>query len=284
MASVSKSVITHKGIFYTRISTNLSLDAPVILFIHGIGESSLCFKEALLHSNLLGLGTLIMPDLPGFGASIHASVSNYEDYISIATDNLLCLIGEVAINHNPLILISHSAGNVIALNLLPQLKNHLIAYVDMDGIYAAEPWRYSSQVHRYASADIFYSQAYNNLLTEIQTAPNESLLRYYSSFVRCYPEAFYQYAKATQKFLIHQKYYLNFVKGKHLFIASKKINGLLLNQLETSDIKVIQLSCLGHWVMLEEPQKVYDLIVHWITNINIPIDTDQCCYPYEWNH
>jgi pimeloyl-ACP methyl ester carboxylesterase len=64
-------VSSDHGKYYLRY-TNAKRGAPGVLFIHGLGESGLSFKEALAAAELSAY-SLYIPDLLGYGRSSLAS-------------------------------------------------------------------------------------------------------------------------------------------------------------------------------------------------------------------
>ena len=262
----TKSAIYNNCYYALHSKVNYSKNQLILLCIHGIGESSLCFKEAI-NSELLKLVTIITPDLPGFGASCHADISfEQSSYMKVVINFLMAILEEEKIQSKNIVLLSHSAGNIIALNLIPYIQKYLVSYIDLDGLYDQEMWRYSSHVSQYESPKEFYLQAKKALLNEIEKAPSEYLLRYYSSLIRCNFQAFYNYAKESQNFLASKINYIPLAKEKHLFISSMKINKMIDSLLMSSGIQTMKMENLSHWLMIEEPEKIYGLMIEWIIN------------------
>jgi pimeloyl-ACP methyl ester carboxylesterase len=109
----------HNGIDTTR---------PTILFIHGIGESGLCFLEAFHDSSLSGFN-IVVPDLLGFGKSSQAVDHNYAFSQQILRiRDLLDELGVIEFN-----LVGHSMGGIIGTQFCFLHSDRVLSFVNIEG-------------------------------------------------------------------------------------------------------------------------------------------------------
>jgi len=111
-----------------------------LLFIHGLGESGLCF-EKLVQRTELSPYHILLPDLPGYGRSLWPAESdaNLQDLANY-------LAAWVVKNHKtPVTLIGHSMGGVVALLLAEQHPQIVSRVIDVDGNISPDDCVFSSQ-------------------------------------------------------------------------------------------------------------------------------------------
>ncbi len=95
------------GWFFVR-HARLHRNLPVILFIHGLGESGMSFNEAFESPDLEGFG-IVVPDLLGYGRSTQAFDGDYR--IAAQTRRLWRLADNLGIDSFSII--GHSMGGDI---------------------------------------------------------------------------------------------------------------------------------------------------------------------------
>ncbi len=110
-----------------------------LLWVHGLGESGLCFERALAEPTLAGLAHLV-PDLPGYGRSPHPAEP--------------LTLGDTA-RHlaawlrwrgpGPVVVVGHSMGGVVATLLAEQDPGVVRAVVDVDGNLSLGDCTFSGQ-------------------------------------------------------------------------------------------------------------------------------------------
>jgi pimeloyl-ACP methyl ester carboxylesterase len=115
-----------------------------ILFVHGLGESGLCFEDLLERPELAG-HHLLVPDLPGYGRSPWCEVAalSLEEHV----DHLAAWL--IRRETGPVVVVGHSMGGVLAL-LLAERYPQLVAFlVDVDGNKSVADCLFSSQAARF---------------------------------------------------------------------------------------------------------------------------------------
>ncbi|NQT16388.1 MAG: alpha/beta hydrolase [Planctomycetes bacterium] len=108
--------------------TDIVAGRPTILFIHGLGESGLCFLEAF-HESLLRGFNIVVPDLLGFGKSTPAREHKYEFSLQISRAcTLLDRIGVEKVH-----LVGHSMGGDIGTLFCQQESDRVLSFVNVEG-------------------------------------------------------------------------------------------------------------------------------------------------------
>ena len=122
--------------FYVRSVSGRS-DRPTLVFLHGLGESGLCF-EPLLHDETLAAWPRLAIDLHGYGRTEPArSPLGLEEHARA----LLALLRD-----RHCILIGHSMGGVVATFLAPLLGAAVTGFVNIEGNISAADCTYSALI------------------------------------------------------------------------------------------------------------------------------------------
>lgn len=110
------------GRLFVRHSAAYAPDRPTILWIHGIGDSSLCFLEAFASPELSNF-SLLAPDMLGFGRSSVASDGDYSFRAQVSRLWSLC-------DHfgcdSPFV-VGHSMGGDVATFMADRRKNRKVS-------------------------------------------------------------------------------------------------------------------------------------------------------------
>ena len=185
-------VPVREGQMFVRHSGNENVPAGriAIVWIHGLGDSSLCFLDAFSRSELRDFA-LIAPDMLGFGKSSPASDGDYSfdaqitrlwqvcDYFGIRSP---CLVG-------------HSMGGDIATFMAAAAENHRVrSLINAEGDLTSDDLFISSQAVEAAGRGDFERWFRDDFMqrTVLQRWAPEwpACYRYYASLWFCRPEAF----------------------------------------------------------------------------------------------
>ena len=127
--------------------TDLDASRPTVFFIHGLGESGLCFLEAFA-SEALAVFNIIVPDLPGFGRSSPAADQDYSFSKQIV--RLLALLDELGVAETHLV--GHSMGGDIGTLFCQRQGDRVLSFVNIEGNLMADN-RYIVEQSLRAEAD-----------------------------------------------------------------------------------------------------------------------------------
>lgn len=153
-----------RGGFFARVRHGDS-QRPTLLYIHGLGESGLCF-ESLMHHPALSDWPQAAIDLRGYGGSEPATqVLSLE-----AQANALA----AALKPRHYILIGHSMGGVVATFLAELLDRRVAGFVNIEGNISAPDCTYSARI---ASCDPaqFATTGFPRLCEEVAHAGADDL-------------------------------------------------------------------------------------------------------------
>ncbi|MEM6454267.1 MAG: alpha/beta hydrolase [Acidobacteriota bacterium] len=138
-----------------------------LLYVHGLGESSLGF-EAVIGDDRLADWRHLAPDLPGYGKTAWPDASVDADGRSLAAHvealvAWLDALGETA----PVVVVGHSMGGVIAVMLAERHPTRVRAMVDVEGNVSLDDCGYSRRFGAYETVDALLPDAHAALLDDI---------------------------------------------------------------------------------------------------------------------
>lgn len=156
-----------------------------IVYIHGLGESGLCF-EKLISDPRLGEWTHVVPDLPGYGRSSWAaepmSLEEQADQLARWIQGL---------GTDRVILFGHSMGGVVGQIICEKYSRLIGAFINVEGNISFEDCSFSSRVGTYSLED-WLEQGYKKIRDAVYRAglSDKAMHTYYYSVRMCDPEAF----------------------------------------------------------------------------------------------
>ncbi len=162
---------------------------PPLLFVHGLGESGLCFEELAAREELAERWRLV-PDLPGYGRS------TWPDEplpLEAVADQLAGWI--VRELRRPATVVGHSMGGVLAVLLAERAPEQVAAVVDVDGNVSLEDCVFSGRAAR-DSFERFESLGFSVLRRAVYQEGRESKAQrgYYASLRLADPAVFHQHS------------------------------------------------------------------------------------------
>ena len=134
-----------QGMFLRSLPADESLGT--LLYIHGLGESGLCFEGSMTHPSL-GRWRSLVPDLPSYGKSAWTSeplsVEGHAEHL----EGLLRARGS-----EPVVVIGHSMGGVIGTLLSERAPELVRAFVNVEGNISLGDCGFSSRAARYSPGE-----------------------------------------------------------------------------------------------------------------------------------
>ncbi|MEO1049584.1 MAG: alpha/beta hydrolase [Bacteroidota bacterium] len=226
-----------------------------IWFIHPFGESGLCYKEAF-HSRLVEKFNLYVPDLPGFGASPnYGRARTMEELVSC----LVGLIDEISAHAN-LFIVAHSVSGLIGTELCKHYKDKVKGFISVEGNLLEIDSYYSSLPINHSEND--FHKIYTDSVFE-KAASRIDFRRYLSSIYFAEIDSLVQWGKSTEKYISGDKPGVEFM---HLTCPKRYVWGDKDTPAETQEfieknrIPNIYFEGIGHWPMIEVPEKFYNAV------------------------
>lgn len=224
-----------------------------LLFIHGLGESGLCF-EHLLSAPELERCRLLVPDLPGYGRSPWLAdgplaLVEHADWLA----DWLAQKGPA-----PTVIIGHSMGGVVALLLAERHPDGVQMVVDVDGNKSPDDCVFSSQAAHWDLAT-FSAAGFDEMRDRIHDQGQEDTAQrgYYVSLRLADPRAYHRNSLELLEMstgldmaerlaaLAMPKVYLAGVPAG-VSEASREL-------LKSAQVKVLDISPSGHWPFIDRP-------------------------------
>jgi len=170
---------------------DLSERRGTILFLHGLGESGLCFEKLISHGGLFGW-RLLVPDLPGYGRSPWLAeplgLLDQADYLASWLKE-----SESIRDCAPVVLIGHSMGGVTGLLFCERHPDLVAAFIDIDGNKSLEDCVFSG---RAAAQDLdkFLYDGFDRLRDAVYQAGrrDQAQRSYYVSMRLADPRAYHR--------------------------------------------------------------------------------------------
>jgi pimeloyl-ACP methyl ester carboxylesterase len=166
------------------------LEAPnpgeTIVYIHGLGESGLCFEKLIADSRLQTWSHLV-PDLPGYGKSPWPAqpmgLKKHVDHLSRWLKNR---------NISQLVVLGHSMGGMIGLMLCEKHPELMRGFINVEGNVSLEDCAFSSKVASY-TRDELITHGFETICDTIyhNGFEDKALRTYYASLRMCDPRVYH---------------------------------------------------------------------------------------------
>lgn len=224
-----------------------------VWFIHPFGESGLCYKEAFA-SVLVDNFNLFVPDLPGFGVTPnYGKPKSMDEHISC----LINLIDEISADTN-LFLVAHSVSGLIGTQLCKHYGERMSGYVSVEG-NLLEADSYYSSLPISNSKDAFFKKYTDSVFAK--SSSRLDFRRYLSSIYFADEDSLYTWGKSTEKYIAGNtaaSAFMNLRCEKRYVWGDKDTPLETQEFIKNSDIPNIYLEGVGHWPMIEVPDKFYN--------------------------
>ncbi len=245
---------------------------PTIVFIHGIGESGLCFLESFHNSRLDGFN-VIVPDLIGFGKSSRAENLDYTFSQQIVRIN--GLLDELRVTKFNLV--GHSMGGIIGTQYCKQYSDRVLSFVNVEGDLTSDNRFVVESAIRSDTEGHFEKWLRNDfaqqqLMSICHQWP--STVRYLASLNMCESKAFldsaYEIDKlieplADEKTAKIGKTYLE-LKTRRVFCwGVESLSDTAREFLDMTNLDNKGFAESFHWVMLDQTDQFYNFLFDFLT-------------------
>jgi pimeloyl-ACP methyl ester carboxylesterase len=234
-----------------------------LLWIHGLGESGLCFEEVVGRPELEGFLHLI-PDLPGYGRSpwpeepqsLGATARHLASWLRDRERDAVTVVG-------------HSMGGVIATLLAERDPDLVHAVVDVDGNVSLGDCTFSGRAAAEDEAT-FAASAFATLRDRVlANAGDDAALRgYYVSLRLADPRTFHRHslelvALSRREELARR---LRSLQGAACYIAGAPggASPRSLELLADVGVPVTVISPTGHWPFVDRPAEFAAALIRYL--------------------
>jgi pimeloyl-ACP methyl ester carboxylesterase len=225
---------------------------PSLVFVHGLGESGLCFEPVVRHPRLQPWRRYVV-DLPGYGRSAWAAPISLEGL----ADHLAAWM-RAAHPGEPFIPVGHSMGGVVALLLAERHPDLLDGVIDVDGNKSLGDCTFSSQA-ACQSLGPFENGGFDALRSKVYAAGGRDMAQrgYYASLRFCDPRAFHRHSvelveRSGREDLAMRLASLSLPK---LYVAGQPGGACArsMELLREAEVPHIAIAPSGHWPFLDQP-------------------------------
>lgn len=235
-----------------------------IWLIHGFTEDSSCFNS-IINTPLYDNFNIFMLDLPGCGRS--GFEKKYENLESVI-ESLSHIINRYSFGRKKIVL-GHSLGGMIATLLIPLLEK-VSLFLNVDGMLLEDKGNYRSLTKSisFSSPEKFIEYMVSHLRKVAQG--NFYLERYVKNILNSNQIVTYSWARSSTYLLKENKVddtYDRLRCPKLYIYGDKTISRLERDYLATKKYNKCIISEVGHWPMLENPEKFWSVISKSIMSI-----------------
>ncbi len=263
MASIRHSI--EQGMFLRSLGEE-QLPGPV-LWIHGLGESGLCFERVLCHPDLAGWRHLV-PDLPGYGRSAWP-----REPITLP-DQASRLAGWLAARDEPpAVLVGHSMGGVLALLMADRHPSCVRAVLNIDGNITLDDCRYSGAAARWAVED-FEAAGFDHQRDEIYRdgLDDPAHRGYYASLRLADPRVFHRHARDLvalsaagdlARRLANLPMPARYLAGEPNGASPRSVQTL-----QAAGVPRSTVTPAGHWPFIDQPDAFAHVLAGFLSSLN----------------
>lgn len=180
---------------YFMLHSELKPASPVLLFIHGLGDSSVSYRH-YLSSDLSNNYNILIPDLLGHGKSSAAQDYSFQHQVQGIERHIDHLQQTLNCSFSNIILIAHSMGGIHATMLCQsKLKKSIKAFINVEGSITQFGSFVADSMVRAVAEEGFakwYAQFKQKKIYEGLARQFISIRPYYAGLEFCSPDAFLQ--------------------------------------------------------------------------------------------
>jgi pimeloyl-ACP methyl ester carboxylesterase len=256
----------HHGVFLRQSGSDRR--ERTLLWIHGLGESGLCFESVIARPELAGWHHLV-PDLPGYGRTAwQTSPLSLADHADLLAD----LCSDLALG--PVAVAGHSMGGVVALLLAERHRALVRGVVDIDGNKSPDDCTFSSQA---AAQDLvaFATGGFTELRERIYEAGLDDPAQrgYYASLRQADPAAYH----LNSRELVERSARTGDLAERLARLACPRVyvagapggaSPGSRRQLAESRVPVLEIAPSGHWPFIDQPAAFTAALGSFLDEVN----------------
>ena len=224
-----------------------------VLWVHGLGESGLCFEGLLDRTDLAGWRHLA-PDLPGYGRTAWPTAPlSLADHADLLAD--LCS----DLGTGPVVVAGHSMGGIVALLLAERHRSLVRGVVDIDGNKSPEDCSFSGQAVEQDVGD-FVAGGFDALRGRVYEAGVDDPAQrgYYASLRQADPVAYH----LNSGELVAMAAKAGDLAGRLAALSCPRVyiagapRGVCAESrrlLEEARVPVLEVAPSGHWPFVDQP-------------------------------
>jgi pimeloyl-ACP methyl ester carboxylesterase len=258
MASFLHTQTIEHGMFVRERSPDRS---RVLLFVHGLGESGLCFEHLLDHPGLDGFHRLVV-DLPGYGRS---PWQEQPMPLEEQADHLAGWLSARDVAGLDLTFVGHSMGGVLGVLFAERHPRCLGALLNVDGNLSPGDCVFSGRAAE-LPLDTFLDAGFDRLRDAVyrQGARDEAHRGYYVSLRLCDPRQFHLNSLELIEMSAAET-----LPGRmaHLEVAAHYVAGVprgaCARSRELLDEHAVPWSAVepaGHWPFIDQPDRFVEIL------------------------
>lgn len=239
----------------------------ILVYIHGLGESGLCFEHLLAHAGL-GEWRQIILDLPGYGRSIRMaeplSLSEHADYVAGWLRNNV-----LTENKMPIIVIGHSMGGVVGLLLCERHPDLAIKFVNVEGNISKDDCQFSALAAA-QEVEEFLDSGFDELRNRIFAEGEKDLAKqgYYVSLRLADPRAFHlnsvELVEVSARECLATRLAAVVPPVYYLAGVPDGISERSKELLTQAGITWTAIEPAGHWPFLDQPEPFVSALQMWV--------------------
>ncbi len=250
---------------WRNLATKSFGDGPLIVWIHGLGESSLCY-EAISRHSALQQHRHVLIDLPGYGHSPRPDEAYRLDAAATELASWLPALGE------PAILIGHSMGGVIGQLVAERAPTAVRAFLNIEGNLSLGDCTYSGRASRYP-LNAFLASGFDELRDGIYRdgVNNLPLRGYYASMRFADPKVLHRHSLDLVELSTPEDLATRFTKlaVPALYVAGSP-DGACKRSKELLGSSVARWQLVepaGHWPFLDQPDDFANLVADFVAKL-----------------
>ena len=239
------------------------VSAP-LLFVHGLGESGLCFERIIEHPRLARFACSVV-DLPGYGRS---GWTDRVGSLQELADRVATWVA-ASLPSNPPVIIGHSMGGVVALLAAERHPASFRAVVDVEGNKSIADCGFSGRAARMSLED-FVRSGFDAMIRDIyeKGAGDRALRGYHASLRLCDPRAYHAHSlelvEVSKSEQLAQR--LAALDLPKIYLAGRPggASPRALELLHEAGVPTTQIAPSGHWPFWDQPDAFVDALLAFL--------------------